>query len=288
MKVTFSGHESFTCKSLWLKKGCDYLIAGNNFSQDDAVVKLGVGKNMVSSIRYWLKVFGLTEDDKLNTFARYIFQDSCGYDEFVEDKTTLWLLHYNLLKTKKALLYRMTFVDFHRENRTFSRGDLQKFVKRQCDKLSIANLYNENTVKRDINILIGNYSLPIGSREIDDYSALLLNLGLISRFHSNDSKTDQIVFNDIHADDIDSSAILYMLLDLAENSSTLSGDVLLNLSLALCMPIDEFIGKIQEIVKKYPENISYTNNSGIKNIQILNKISKYAVLDNYYQKNMKL
>ena len=51
-KLTFSGHESFTCRQFWLKKGYDFLIAGHSFADPDAVVHLGVGKNMVSAIHY--------------------------------------------------------------------------------------------------------------------------------------------------------------------------------------------------------------------------------------------
>lgn len=58
MRYSFSGHESFYCKSLWLKKGYDFLTEGRSFLDEDAVVRLGVGKNMVTSIRYWLKAFG--------------------------------------------------------------------------------------------------------------------------------------------------------------------------------------------------------------------------------------
>ena len=52
---SFSGHESFACKSLWLKKGYDFVVQERDFNAPDAVIHLGVGKNMVSSIRYWLK-----------------------------------------------------------------------------------------------------------------------------------------------------------------------------------------------------------------------------------------
>jgi len=58
-KYTFSGHESFQCKSLWLKKGYDFMSQNKDFNAADAVVDLGVGKNMVSSIRFWMKAFGL-------------------------------------------------------------------------------------------------------------------------------------------------------------------------------------------------------------------------------------
>jgi hypothetical protein len=54
-KYTFSGHDSFQCRQLWLKKGYDFVREGKDFNDEDAVVKLGVGKNMVSSIRFWLK-----------------------------------------------------------------------------------------------------------------------------------------------------------------------------------------------------------------------------------------
>ena len=71
----FSGHESFACKSHWLKRGYDFVIADRNFNDDDAVVHLGVGKNMVASIRFWLKAVGLLHDNELNPIADYLFND---------------------------------------------------------------------------------------------------------------------------------------------------------------------------------------------------------------------
>lgn len=50
MRYSFSGHESFHCKSLWLKKGYDFLADEGQFNDINAVVELGVGKNMVASI----------------------------------------------------------------------------------------------------------------------------------------------------------------------------------------------------------------------------------------------
>jgi len=61
IKFSFSGHEKFHCRQFWLKKGYDFLTAGKNFSDDDAVVALGVGRNMANSIRYWMKVFDLVD-----------------------------------------------------------------------------------------------------------------------------------------------------------------------------------------------------------------------------------
>ena len=63
-RYSFSGHESFFCKPLWLKKAYDAMNEGVNFSSPDAVAALGVGKNMVASIRFWSRAFGLCVNDK--------------------------------------------------------------------------------------------------------------------------------------------------------------------------------------------------------------------------------
>ena len=55
-KIGFGRHESFALRYSWLTKGFKSLQQNSNvFVDDDATVTLGVGKNMVSSIRYWLR-----------------------------------------------------------------------------------------------------------------------------------------------------------------------------------------------------------------------------------------
>jgi len=61
----FAGHETFTLRYGWLKKAVD--ATGERpdiFQQDDALVTLGVGKNMVRSIRHWGLVTGILEENK--------------------------------------------------------------------------------------------------------------------------------------------------------------------------------------------------------------------------------
>ncbi len=80
-RYTFSGHESFYCKSLWLKKGYDFVSANKNFNNPDAAVDLGVGKNMVAAIRYWLRAFGLLEENNTTEIADYVFSNENPYYE---------------------------------------------------------------------------------------------------------------------------------------------------------------------------------------------------------------
>ena len=101
-KYSFSGHESFPCKTLWLKKGYDFVVQGKNFNNPDAVIDLGVGKNMVASIRYWLRVFGICEGDEPTPLGDYLFNEVDGKDKYIEDLATLWFLHFNLVFNQHA------------------------------------------------------------------------------------------------------------------------------------------------------------------------------------------
>ncbi|MBC8136407.1 MAG: DUF4007 family protein [Fibrella sp.] len=50
----FSGHQTFVFRYPWLKKGVDALTRDPAvFRSPDAIVRLGVGKNMVDAIRHW-------------------------------------------------------------------------------------------------------------------------------------------------------------------------------------------------------------------------------------------
>ena len=68
----FSGHETFHCRHFWLKKGFDFIEQGLEFNDPQAVVNLGVGKNMVSSIQHWLNAFNILDNNTLSEFSKSI------------------------------------------------------------------------------------------------------------------------------------------------------------------------------------------------------------------------
>ena len=179
VKYTFSGHESFPCKSLWLKKGYDFVVAGNDFNSAEAVIGLGVGKNMVASIRFWLKAFGITENDQLTWLGNYLFGESKGKDKYLEDIATLWLLHFNLVFSEEATLYKMFFCGVQRERSHFEREQVLTYVKLRMVEAGKMTLFNENTVKKDIGVLLQNYTLPRKPQSNEDYSSILIDLDLI-------------------------------------------------------------------------------------------------------------
>lgn len=277
MRYSFSGHESFFCKAMWLKKGYDFISSGNKFTDSDAVVKLGVGKNMVAAIRYWLKSFGLTKDDELTPIAKYVFNDAEGKDPYTEDKNTLWLLHYLIVTRKVASIYNLLFLDFQREKREFDKGQLLSFIKRKCDTPEQKNVFNENTVKKDIRVLLQNYVAPTSAKSLDEYSGLLLDLGLI---RNNDNTYS---FNEVKIGQIHPLIIYFALLDMANCDKTLSNDKLNALSLIFCMSKADFLQNVRDLCEKYSGELTFTDNSGIRNVHIMTEINKYGILDRYYE-----
>ena len=112
----FSGHETFVCRYAWLPKAADAvksdptILTGAKLKR--AMVELGVGKNMVRSIRFWAEAADIIENAKgghgLTTFGTELLLGSPNQppcDPFLEDIRTLWLLHWKLATNVKALVF---------------------------------------------------------------------------------------------------------------------------------------------------------------------------------------
>lgn len=276
-RYSFSGHESFFCKPLWLKKAYDAMRGGVDFTSPEAVAILGVGKNMVSSIRYWSRVFGISINDIPTAFADSVFDSLNGFDPYLEDEGTLWLLHYFLVTNKIASLYHLTFLDFQREKREFDRDQLLSFVQRKCKDPEQKGVYNENTVRKDIGVLLHNYAMPLELRSNEDFSAIFLDLGLINAIGA-----DRYAFNDTDPSRIHPDILLYALLDFKGRDNTISLDGMQEVALIFGLSLTNFIELVREAVAQHPEDLSYTDNSGVKNLQFIHDLDAAVVLNHYY------
>ena len=276
-KYTFSGHETFYCKNLWLKKGYDFVKKGNSFTSEDSVVTLGVGKNMVSSIRYWLRSFGLLYGDSLTEIANYIFDDEKGKDPYIEDLGTLWLLHFLLVEKKIATLYNWFFIRFQRERLEFDKQQVVRFVERCMVEDNKKNLFNSNTVKKDVGVLLQSYILPSKSMTCDDYYSLLIDLELI---RSDEDKTFR--FNLEGKRELPWYIFLYAILEKKGENKTVSFDLLQEIGLIFCMSDIEVIEKCLYIQGQKPNIVRYSDTAGVKQLQFLKDLSSEVILDEYY------
>jgi hypothetical protein len=100
-RFSFSGHQSFALRIAWLPKSVDALSRGKDPFKDPRVGTqiLGLGKNMVEALRYWVQFFGVVRAGagdaapEPTEFGKLVFGPE-GHDRFLEDEQTLWLLHW--------------------------------------------------------------------------------------------------------------------------------------------------------------------------------------------------
>jgi hypothetical protein len=113
--------------------------------EDEAMVDLGLGKNMVRSAKFWAQVAGVAAPAPKNgghlltDFGRTLLGER-GLDPFLEDIRTLWLIHWNLSTDTKNPLLAWDFL-FNRwqEPELASTAVLRALAKeaaKQADDLS--------------------------------------------------------------------------------------------------------------------------------------------------------
>ncbi len=279
-KYTFAGHDTFHCKSLWLKKGYEFVKAKGDFNAEESVVALGVGRNMVTAIRHWLRAFGIIdpETNKVTDFANFILDDKNGYDPYLEDVNTLWLLHYNLIKNCYATTYRELFVKFHKENKFFGKEQFRLYLKQKFDTGQFKGaVYNDNTLKRDIEVLLKMYVNP-QSTNCEDYTSVLFDLNLIKKVENS------YEFNYSTRADIDPLIFLYAVKDHAQDGATYSYAKVLELALVFSIRITD-IYHIFNQLHQINENIIYDNNEGNHIITLDESQKAEDILSAYYNRN---
>jgi len=184
---SFSGHETFPLRYPWLKKGFDAVREDPSvFLRDDAITTLGVGKNMVRSIRHWCLTAGVLAESTNNRAALRptdlgtLLLDDDGLDPYLEDPVTLWLLHWQIASNRaRATTWFWTFSHFHEPE--FTRESLSSALYRWAQTLS-GKPVAESSVKRDVEVFLRTYVPSRQSRRDiveDSLDCPLVELGLI-------------------------------------------------------------------------------------------------------------
>jgi hypothetical protein len=294
--MRFSGHETFICKQFWLKKGYDFLVTGNKFGNENAVVELGVGKNMVAAIGFWMKTFGLCDDKwNLSEMAHYLFGDE-GKDKYIEDIGTVWLLHYLLIKEDYASIYNLFFNDFRRGRIEFTEDQLHAYIRPRAEE---DNSYNPNTIKTDFSVFHRMYQKPDnmeGKSEPEDvYSGIFNDLQLMSKMRvekhgSKDEKRFDDMFRIANEDRLNLPAqiMLFAILDNYPESDTIGFKELEighnSPGVIFALNKDGLFSKIEQITERY-KNVVFSSNAGVQVLQFKSPINKWDVLNDYYAEN---
>lgn len=197
----FAGHETFPLRYGWLKKAYDGIFASDYskdnrsvFTNEDAIARFGVGKNMVMSMRHWATSVGVLEDDhktgiiKPSILGKTLFGDETrtGLDPYLENPASLWLIHWQLCNTPKKTTWHYVFNHYPGDH--FDRSQLidglEKLAKdRDWGKISSA------TIRRDVECLVRTYvAKPFTAKSSpeDSLECPLAELGLIKPIGKRD------------------------------------------------------------------------------------------------------
>jgi len=282
----FSGHETFQCRHFWLKKGYDFISCNKDFKSNDALVELGVGKNMVASMSYWLKAFQIANAQNEPTELGQKLFDAVGFDPYLEDMGAQFILHYKIQENAAfASIYRLTFETFRKTRiaNEFTETQLQDFVVKLLVKSGES--VSPKSISNDIKVLLRMYlnNAKRGSKSIeDDYASLLIGLDLIQTVDGVFVDGELLYkLNYCEQRQLDKLVFLFLILDKFEGQSSISIETIQSeiSDLVLCNREGTEL-KIEELAAM--GMLVYKNDAGRREIQLKESLNKWNVLGRYY------
>jgi hypothetical protein len=283
----FSGHETFQCRHFWLKKGYEFISKKNDFKADTAVVDLGVGKNMVSSINYWLKAFNVIDSNSnLTEFGMLLLDDEHGFDPYLEDVGSQYLLHYYLMcNSHIASIYALTFERFRKTRIAFefTESQLLDFVMKTLQKEN-ENI-SEKSIINDIRVMLKMYhsSSKRNTKSIeDDFSSLLIGLNFIEVVDGA-FIDGQVLYKMNYSEQTQLNELLFYFLILErfpEQASISVEKIQSEISDKILCNREGTEEKLNMLAER--DFIVYKQDAGRKEIQLKTKLKKVEVLKKYY------
>jgi len=159
----FGRHEKFAFRHSWLKKGVEATIDNPTiFTSNQSLIELGVGKNMVRSIRHWCQAVGLL--DEIESKGRGVGLAptelannlilSSGWDPYLENTGTLWLIHWQLISNPvQALVWHLTFTNYLEVE--FTKAQLTNYISHQFGRMKIQT--TAKSIIKEIDCCIRSY-----------------------------------------------------------------------------------------------------------------------------------
>lgn len=200
MKARFTGHDTFPLRYGWLFKSIKYIKNNGLLSTSDAdraknsISALGVGRNMVNSIKYWSESTAMIETtladrqavQQVTDLGRQIFDEAEGFDPYLEDIGTIWLIHFLLNFDADHLTAYRYFFNFS-NHIYFEKSKLTDDLYEDAFRLTERDSFNISTVKKDVDCFLSTYIAKAqangknrnGNIDEDSFSSPLSELGLI-------------------------------------------------------------------------------------------------------------
>ena len=169
--IRFSGHETFACRHAWLPKAYRALVRdpATFLNEDAAIADLGLGKNMIRSLRFWVEACGMASGAKgvlrLTSFADAIFGEG-GQDPYLENVRTLWLLHWQLASRSEGVLFAWRQLMSHWPLPEFTRSEVLRAFARESS--SMGHAHSAVTLGQHLDVFLQTYGPRRSGLGIED------------------------------------------------------------------------------------------------------------------------
>lgn len=196
MKYKISGHEKFSLRYTWLPKAVIALKQDRKiFSKfDDAIILMGVGKNMVHSIKFWTLSTQIAEQDgdgglAITEFGNALF-DTNGLDPYLEDIKTLWLLHWKLSFQKEMPLLAWNYLLNRWHEPEITKSSVMDVFESEKDKIQTNP--SSTTLKDHFDTFIRTYVPTRGPKGVikeDNLDSPLVEIELLQKIGEKTNKS---------------------------------------------------------------------------------------------------
>lgn len=296
----FAKHETFYIRDGWLLKGIQALQEDPNiFLADDAMERLGLGKNMVRALRYWMQATGLTVEtfsdrtkaQELTPFGELVYR----HDRYQERDGTLWLLHYALISTAEFATTWYWFFNLYAPV-DFTRRDfldrLAGWTNTKADEIGKA--ISPRSLEKDFDCLIRTYLVSDKNRSPEDsLESPLVDLGLLSVTELADEDKGRIKryrLEQGNPHSISPLIFLHVLLDRQEKNQRSGRQVELSLALREVANVGRVFNigyvaleqMLMRLEDRYPDYKVILDRAGGLDILTLPDVSALQVLEAYY------
>lgn len=295
--IGFGGHETFPFRYGWLKKGVDAATDDHNFFLSKrAMIDLGVGKNMVTSIKHWCAATGLLKAQRQPESGRLSYVPTqigetlfgkSGYDPYLEDAATLWLLHWQLASNVEQCATWFWLFNLLRSIE-FSKETVYSGVQEWLERIGKKEI-SEQLLKRDIDICLRTF---VHSRQNknsvteETFDCPLNELNLIVELE--DGKTYQ--FERSAQETLPDAVFLFALSEYWRKYNSTANSVSLEKiindpgSPGRIFKIDEnsAVRRLEQIEEASGNVFIYAESAGLKEIFRRQELSSFAWLEQYY------
>lgn len=307
--LKFSGHQTFPIRYGWIYKVIQEVAKGESISSKSNIEKqmqsMGMGKNMVLSVRHWIRVLNLVtsvdnkeQTHQLTALAEQLFTHKDGraaYDEYLDKVGTVWLLHWLLQSIDSdnaelnASRFFFNYFNGIKVKKEFLANEIKEALANHEKDLT------EETLNKDIDCLLQMYAhKSLQSKKIneDSFASPFTELDLLKQ---EDAKNYLAELS--RRPSLPVEIFAYSLIDYIQRKhksskvNTLSFDVLLNdigsPGRVFRLSSAGLSDKLDQVEILTEGKIAWTDTQGLRQVQhsfeSIHSIDPSQYLKNYYQ-----